>query len=234
MYLFYIILFLFFLILYLDLFYINIKFYSKYELSYLLSYDLDNYYHKLNKKDLEARNITNIYEYLINIDKNLCNFTNTEKQIIKQAIYKAHNKLKNLKYPGFNYNKIKTIPWNIGCVNNNNYEFGLPHTRNKNIIIINKNNIFEETLYKTLIHEKIHVYQKTFPNEINEFLNYYNFTKYRLKSNLDRANPDLDNYIYKKNNIILQCNTNNKCTFNSYIYEHPFELMAYDIVNKIV
>ncbi len=212
---------------------INIKFYSKSELSYILYNDIDNYYTTLNKKNLKIRNINNKKKYLDNIEENLYTCNHKEKNIIINAINKSNRLLKKIKYPGFNYNKIKNIPWLIGCSKNNNYEFGYPHTRN-NIIILNYENIYDKYLYKTLIHERIHIYQKLFPNDINTFLNYFNFKKIKKQTELDRANPDTDDFLYEQNGIILECkiNDNNvKCTNNDTKYEHPFEYMAYEIAD---
>lgn len=214
----------------------EIIFLNSYNLSIILQKDLDNFYKNLSYENLKIRNIENINTYLLNIEKELYTFNNNDKLIISNAIKLANNKLKNIKFPGFNYNKIYKYPWIIGCSKTNNYEFGYPHTRN-NIIILNIDNLYDKNLYKTLIHERIHIYQKLFPNDINKFLNAYNFIKIRKKNNYDRSNPDTDNYIYKYKNIILEClitqDNNILCTNNNYMYEHPFEYMAYQIVNKI-
>ena len=55
---------------------------------------------------------------------------------------------------------------------------------------------------KTLIHEQVHVYQKKYPNELNYYLKKNNFTKLKKRTKYDniRANPDLNNYIYKDSN----------------------------------
>jgi hypothetical protein len=212
---------------------LNIKFYSKSELSYILYNDSDNYYANLNTHNLNIRNINDKDKYLCNIYKHLYTCNKQEENIIINAIKKSDNLLKKIKYPGFNYNKIKNIPWIIGCSKTNNYEFGYPHTRN-NIIILNYENIYDKYLYKTLIHERIHIYQKIFPNDIKLFLNYFNFKKLKKKTNLDRANPDTDDFLYEKNGIIFECkidNNNIKCTNNDTKYEHPFEYMAYEIVD---
>lgn len=236
---FFIIFILFLLILLVDYYNkrLNIIFLNINSLSKLLQKDFDNFYLNLSTENLKLRNIQDKDKFLKNIKSNLYNINYKEKIIIKNAIYKAHKKLNKINYPGFNGNKIKKYPWIIGCSYNNNYEFGYPHTRGS-IIILNKDNIYDKDLYKTLIHERIHVYQKLFPNDINKFLKYYNFSKFLKKTNLDRANPDTDNYIYKyNNNILFECKINNfnqiNCTYNSNIYEHPFEYMAYDIVNNL-
>jgi hypothetical protein len=215
---------------------IQIIFLNSYQLSNFLQLDLDNFYSNLSNENLKLRNINNKNQYLLNIEKELYTFTEKEKLLLSKAIKIANKKLKSIKFPEFNYKKLYKYPWIIGCSKTNNYEFGYPHTRN-NIIILNIDNIYDNNLYKTLIHERIHIYQKLYPNDINKFLNTYNIIKSRKKNNYDRANPDTDNYVYKYKNINFECiidNTLNiKCTNNDNIFEHPFEYMAYKIVNSI-
>lgn len=229
----------FFLILFILLFKIinhlkrpNIIFYNKDRLADFLKQDNDGYYKNLNIHNLKLRNIINKEEYLQNIENKLYNCTNKEKIIITKAIIKANNKLKKIKYIGFDNTYLQYLPWYIGCAEYD-YEFGLPHTRDK-IIILNRNNIYDKDLYKTLIHERIHIYQRLFPNNLIEFLNYYNFQKNSKQSDLDRSNPDTDDFLYKQNDLLYECKIypNSKnifCTKNSSKYEHPYELMAYEI-----
>ena len=211
----------------------NIIFYSKERLAIFLKKDSDNYYKNLNIYNLKLRNINDKEEYLENIETKLYNCTNEEKIIITNAIIKADNKLKKIKYIGFDNSNLQYLPWYIGCAEYD-YEFGLPHTRDK-IIILNRNNIYDKDLYKTLIHERIHIYQRLFPDNLIDFLNYYNFQKNSKQSNLDRSNPDTDDFLYQQNNLLYECkiypNSKNKlfCTNNSSKYEHPYELMAYEI-----
>lgn len=214
---------------------INIIFLNNKELSDILIKDYDNFYKNLSTINLQLRNINNKDEYLYNIENHLYTPTKKEKKIIKNAIYKAENKLKNKHYMGFNYNKIQKSPWVIGCSIGENYEFGYPHTRN-NIIILNYNNIYDKDLYKTLIHERIHVYQKLFPKDMNKFLKYFGFEKIKRKDITHLDNPDTNNYIYKKNDFIFECNiidNNLHYTNLSSQYEHPYEYMAYIIVDQI-
>jgi len=211
----------------------NIIFYNKNRLAIFLKEDKDNYYKNLNIHNLKLRNINNKEEYLNNIETKLYNCTNKEKKIITKAIMKANNKLKNIKYIGFDNSNLQYVPWYIGCAEYD-YEFGLPHTRDK-IIILNRNNIYDKDLYKTLIHERIHIYQRLFPDNLIDFLNYYNFQKNSKQSDLDRSNPDTDDYLYQQNNLLYECkiypNSKNNifCTNNSSKFEHPYELMAYEI-----
>lgn len=216
---------------------IFIKIYDSLELSKILKVDNYNYFTNMSDLNLEIRQIKNKQEYLNNIQYHFYDLSILEKFILKRAIYKAQNILNKIKYPGFYSYKIKNIPWLIGCSKNKKYEFGFPHTR-KNIIILNINNIYDRNLYKTLIHERIHIYQKLFPNDIQQFLNHFNFKKISKLTKNDRVNPDTDDYLYQRNNIIYQCKINDKnntikCTNKDPKYEHPYEFMAYDIVESI-
>ena len=152
--------------------------------------------------------------------------------------------IKNINLKWFNGYKASLIPWNLGCINGKLYENGLPHTRNDIILISNKdiNKYNVNKLVKTLIHEKVHIYQKIYPNDCNIYIQTHNFTKLKIRNNNDniRANPDLDNWIYKdKNEKIYKAEYNNKFPksiedityypLNSQSYEHPYEKMAIDI-----
>ena len=223
--------------------YINNKtpiiiFLSQYKLSSILKTDMDKYYTNLSHPNLRLRNISNKQHFLDNISNYVYECNKSDKTIINNAIKKANISLNQIKYPGFYYHKLYNYPWIIGCSNLEKYEFGYPHTRN-NIIILNNQNIYDQDLYKTLIHERVHIYQKLFPTDIQEFLLHYKFTKKGLQNQYDRANPDTDNYIYERDNIIYECKIESEnfdndqskimCTHNSSKYEHPYELMAYEI-----
>lgn len=214
----------------------SIKYFNKYELSNYLIQDADNFYSSLSLENLKLRNIIDKNTFLSNISKYLYSPNTLEKKIITNAIYKAHNLLKNISIIGFKYKKLKNYKWIIGCSYGQQYEFGYPHTRN-DVIILNYNNIYDSDLYKTLIHERIHIYQKLFPDDINDYLNIYNFKKYKKQNNKHLANPDTDNYIYQLNNNICECIITNQniiqYTNNNFKFEHPYEYMAYDIVELI-
>ena len=162
-----------------------------------------------------------------------------KKKILKEAIKKANKKMNLIQSPGFYPKKLKNIPWIIGCSYGYDYEFGMPHTKkiqSTYIIILNNSNIYDNDLVTTLIHERIHIYQKMFPEDIEEYLKYNNFIKIANKNNSDRVNPDTDEFIYKKNNIVYECKIDTTssdckiiCTKNNSKYEHPFEYMAYSL-----
>ena len=222
----------------------NIIILSKKELQNILLSDSDNYYKSFTDLDLKARNVESIDEYKNLIINSPININNNLKQIIINHINRIDKLFNNYNTIGFNGNKANSIKWIIGIVNNNKYENGFPHTRN-NIIIIPKK-LINKKLISTLIHEKIHIYQKIYPDDINKYLKFNNFTNFCNKpcGNFNiRSNPDTDNKIYSKSNkLFLSIYNKNPKHINDVIYypinkskyEHPFEFMAYNIENHIM
>ena len=226
----------------------NIYFLDYNESVYILKYNNDNYFKSFYKLDYVSRNINNIEEYFNMIDKSIENFTYEEKDKIYKCIEIANNRIKNISLEWFDGKKCLNIPWNIICVKGKLYENGLPHTRGNYIIISKKdiNDFSIEKLTKTLIHEKVHIYQKIYKEDAEKYLIKHNFTKYKYRTNNDkiRSNPDIDNWIYKdeNGNIYSAKYVNDNPTsienieykpYNSQSYEHPFEKMAIYIENYI-
>ena len=204
----------------------------------------NDYFDKFYKLDYISRNINNISDYYLMIDKSVSQFTVHEKDKINKCIYAANNILKNISFEWFDGNKCLNIPWKIICVDGKLYENGLPHTRNEYIIISRQdvNSYTEDKLMKTLIHEKVHVYQKLYKEDSEKYIIKHNFIKYKYRDENDkiRANPDINNWIYKDKNNNIYCAkyiTNNPTSienikyepYNSQSFEHPFEKMAIEI-----
>lgn len=218
---------------------------TKSQLEKTLINNSDKYYNKFNYNDFKVRNINNIDEYYTIISNSCINVSSDYSEILDNAIDIANNKIKKIKIDGFDGKKAVKIQWIIGVFKNNNYEYGLPHTRN--FVIVLPEHILSNIslLIKILIHEKIHIYQKMYPCDINSWLDNNKFTKYKLIDNTDncRANPDIDNYLYKnyKGEILLSVYNESPTTINDvifhpindYKYEHPYEYMAYTIENLI-
>ena len=223
----------------------EIIFYRKNNLYNILKKDQDNYFKTFFDYDLKVRNVDNVEEYYQKMYNSICNPDITTINKITNYISNIKLKISNYKltnnfYNGINLTKFLDLKWRIGFVCDNNYENGLPHTRN-NIIILNKNKIdisSDIKIMKTLIHEQIHIYQKEYPNEVNKYLNNYGFKKIKEREKNDniRANPDLDNFIYQDKNYNTYkaiYNNNPKSVedityypYNEQFYEHPNERMA--------
>lgn len=221
---------------------INNQYLNKNELSSILIKNEDKYYEEFSKLDYKVRNINNISEYYQKIKNSCIDINNNQRKILNKAIFNANQKIKKYNTIGFDGLKASKIPWIIGLVRGKEYEEGFPHTR-LNIIILPVQLLNNSSLISILIHEKIHIYQKLYINDIAKYLVINNFTKFANKNKNIRANPDIDNYIYiNKNNEQLKCEYNNNPVSindviyypkNNNIYEHPFELMAYTIENNI-
>jgi len=220
----------------------TVIFLNKTQLTNILIDNNDNYYERFNNNDLLVRNVNSIDEYkqvLVNAPVTL---NNHEKSIISQNIIRINKIFNNYNIVGFSGQKASTINWHIGIIDGTLYEFGLPHTRS-NIIIIPRSIIFNNNLINILVHEKIHIYQKKYLDDITNYLNYNNFNKTATK-NYYRANPDIDEYLYTdKNNNLMYCKYNNEpksildvtyYPINESKYEHPYEFMAYNIENDII
>ena len=217
----------------------NVEFVDKETLIQMLINDNDNFYKYFFSNDYKVRNINNISEYNNYIISSVVNLNQDEKNKVIQCC----NDIVDKKYSWFDNVKFNDIKWKIGTVSGRLYENGLPHTRNDVIIIskeyINKSSIKELT--RTLLHEKVHIYQKLYPEDVDKFLDSYKFRKLKIRDEMDntRANPDIDQWIYVdgNNNMIYKAEyisnprSLQDTKLQNQLYEHPFEKMAIEISN---
>jgi hypothetical protein len=224
----------------------NNIFLSKFELEKYLIKDYDDYYKYFNETDFKVRNIKSLNDYYNIIKKSCIDISKQEQEYLNKLINIANEKISKYYIKGFNGLKCSKLEWKIGLINDDNYEAGMPHTRH-DVIILPKKILFNDNLnlISTLIHEKVHVYQKKFPKDIEIYLKENGFKKHSHKSNFKniRSNPDLDDFVYtNKNGQLMRSIYNNNATninsveiipINSVEYEHPLEYMAYYIQNKL-
>lgn len=226
--------------------YNNIYFFTKNEANKFIIGDKDNYIKNLTELDLYARKVRNSREYIDNILKTTVDFTEDEKKKLTKCAIASDNFLKNcsLYKNTINYNDIINIKWIFACTDNYEnfqYEEGLPHTR-ENIIFLTKNIITnnEDNLINTLIHEKIHIYQRYNKNIFDKLNNINGFVKINYNNKYIRSNPDTTNDIYLDTNtnnvmVCLYRNTTpfgiNDVIMKNYSLEHPYEKYAYEIAN---
>ena len=218
----------------------------------LIKNDADNYVSSMTSADLCARQVSSHQEY---IDKSLLDFNidvNTREKCIQNIL--THIALSD-HLLSFISDKFITIPWSIVFFTGTNYENGLPHTRFNTIFLpvhicfaVRSLRSSKKELIRTLIHEKIHVFQKLFPTDavMKSFMSSYKIitNKYFLFPPLVRANPDTDDFVYKNvhtNEIICflyrsTCPTDIGDVINlssTEKYEHPFEIMAYTYAESL-
>ena len=197
---------------------------SKEESVHIIKTDSDNYIRNLSKYDLYARDVSTSEEYIYKIIEGCLNFS--EKQVIK---------LNNCSKIARNFFDNKYI-WKFALIDEV-YEEGFPHTRMDIIFLSPKViNYTDDNLIRILIHESIHIFQRYNITEINKYLkDNYTVSRRRDSEPLIRANPDLDDYIYKDKDgkeMIYKYKSSMPQGINDIVpnkNEHPFEKMAYEI-----
>ena len=215
----------------------NIVFLDKNQLSSFLIKDPDNYYQSFTKQDMQVRKINSVSDYYSIIERSVGEFTPQQKESISKCAIMADNFFKNIRYDWFHGYKATKISWVFGCVNEKMYEEGLPHTR-LNVIILPSalvSDIPNNSLVSLLIHEKVHVYQKCFPEDIEKYyvVNHMSLVGTRANNDNIRANPDATSSIYASNNTVyaLEYNPQPKSIGDTREggEDHPNEKMAYEI-----
>ena len=201
--------------------------------------DEDKYVNNFSNLDLYARKVKSKQEYLNLISKSALNFNENQKNKLEQAAKQADIFLSNYNDNLIIGNDIKKYQWIFGLIGNN-YEEGMPHTR-RNVILLSANTINNniDSLIRILIHEKIHIYQRYNYEYMEKIIVSmgYNFSRYKYNINRIRANPDLNDNIYKNHNGIemigLYKNDKpsgiNDILITNFSAEHPYEKMAYEI-----
>lgn len=232
----------------------DIVFLSDRETMNFLIDDVDNYIKNMTNIDLYARQSVSANDYINKITNCACCFSEIEKIKLIRCAHKADLFLKNFKYKDtLDCKEIANIKWKFALTqkyNNYEYEDGLPHTR-QDIIFLSKYIINESIaidhddsfLISTLIHEKVHLYQRY--NNIDKLIfkmGYVEVSKSYISEKmlkLRRSNPDINDKIYSKNHhVIIFYYKNNKprsindVENNNFTIEHPFEEIAYDISNE--
>ncbi len=187
----------------------------------------------MNAMDLGVRNASTRMHYRQMYMDGIETFSDYERHVIKRGIASANRLLEG-------FRNINTIDWVFAKLNNS-IENGFPHTLG-NVIFVSSHTLQTEHFVKTLIHEKIHVYQRLFPEYTHALVHmYWGYTTHSRKTDIDdaRNNPDLDEFVYSSNGKSAfymryndnPTNLNDASVFSvvNEVYEHPFERMAYQI-----
>jgi hypothetical protein len=223
-----------------------ITFVSSEELYQQLISNHDKFYDTLYDYDWKARKVSSLDQYQDYIRQSVSPFTEAEMAKLRICAKQCDDFLLTVNMPGFDNIKASNIPWKFGKVQGRLYEYGLPHTRHHDLIVLSDvENLKDDvnTLTRTLIHEKIHLYQKQ--NNVDNYLEINHFEKYKRREYNDmiRANPDLDGWIYRNriSGKIYKCEYKSNNPENiidvkntDQLEEHPFEKMAVNISQKFL
>jgi hypothetical protein len=192
--------------------------------------DDSNYFSRMNNINLLARNINSSPGYIKLYKNSIKDFSIDEKNTLLNACKIVD------KYTDKN-NNFKKIQWKF-VKQSNDIENGWPHTLGDVIILttyfFKLNN---KTQVRTLLHEKIHIYQRYYPILTNKLFIEWNFTPIDKIENikLSRNNPDINDFVYEKEGkIIVQLyNSNNPNDIGDsspYLYsDNPTKITAKEL-----
>lgn len=183
-----------------------------------------DFWSQLNDKEWQKRNVSGLHEYLSEIKKDLVNPSPDQQKSLTDLCKRADLLLSKIQLPYFCGKKAAQMKWRIGLFQDRKYEYGWPHTFG-NVIMWP---VHLTDSLETMIHEKVHVYQKMYPEDVNLYLQQEGFKKLR-RGYHERPNPDTDNWLYEWNGVVYTEDLHTTLPSpdpNSQVYEHPFERMA--------
>lgn len=221
----------------------RIKFYNRAETIQFLGEDRDAYMLELTDLDLRARRSISYENYRQKAMASAVNFTEKEKQMMERAVEKANRFFANLENIYIDKEKMKGIPWKFAMTQGKEYENGLPHTREDTIFLTPSIlRMPEDELVRTLIHEKVHVFQRAYRSWFQEKLAEMGYIQWRRRTGYPRirSNPDVDEFIYihpTKEIMVMVYRTGQPESIQDAIspnslHEHPNEEVAYTIASR--
>lgn len=172
-----------------------ITFLSAPEIAVFLAADEDRYIANLTDADLHARKVPDLDRntYIQRIKETGVTLDALQRQRVSDAIkivqaFLARPDNKRRVLHGIRFEKLAVMPWKIAVTDDSlTYEEGLPHTRS-DIIFLSLPAISSAgsgsiaALANTLLHEKIHIYQRQFPEEIQAALRAEGYKRYQLRA----------------------------------------------------
>jgi len=222
----------------------NIKFMTAKQTANFLYNDPDGYVANLSPTDLYARKTNSTNDYRMQISQSAIDIPDDLKTKLLIASKKADDLFRTLTLGSINCSNIISLPWIFALTKGKKYENGLPHTRSNIIFLSTIVNTDTNGLVNTLIHEKVHVYQRAYPEEVSNYLESKGYTKYKNSLGIprNRSNPDLDGWIYynpvNAKPMIAYYSSDKPTDITDIVltdpsFEHPYELMAYSIADKL-
>jgi hypothetical protein len=204
-----------------------------------LKKDSDGYVRSMTKMDLIARKSISHQDYINKIAdaaKNTIHNPNdmaivSKSSFVVDSFFRKHVK-------DIDGALAAKIPWKVAIIAGKTYEDGLPHTR-EDIIFLTPETIRQPDIVRTLIHEKVHLYQRLYPYRMQVWLNENKLRaagathERSINSNI-RSNPDIgDKYYtnYKPATYTTSSPRSITDVYNGGAEEHPYEEMAYAIAD---
>ena len=147
------------------------------------------FFDNMNPSDLYARKVQSIKDYKRIYSTSFRPFTANERAMIAGYVETCDKRVAQT-------HRLKAIPWKFAKLDKN-IEHGWPHTLGD--VIILPSDFLERgqstnAIIDTLIHEKVHVYQRVYEDLTLQLLRGWGFTRTQTPSYLKpymRSNPDL-------------------------------------------
>lgn len=204
--------------------------------------DYDQYGKQLNQVNLEANGVSSYADLLDKWSKSAMSWTQAEIDKLKTASHVADILIQSKLKDPFR-SQLASIDWQFAKTMHPYYMDGLPHTRGDIVFLTDKLLAYmpEQKLAELLVHEKTHIWQRKHPDEMQGWLERMNFTKTHKTTDdeLQRMNPDVDQFIYKnKHDELCGIRFKNNQPHSLHdiydgVYEykkdHPYEQFAYSV-----
>ncbi len=222
----------------------RIRFLDKKDTVEFVKSDKDDYLKELTEYDIKAQKSKTKKEYQSKIIESASSLTPEEKKKLLKACNRADNVLRKIKLPGFDGEKAANLDWNIALTRGRKYEDGLPHTRLDTIFISDRHPLSydDDQIAKTMLHEKVHVYERLFPEDIKIWMKHAGYKPYKKWKDFKvaRSNPDIDDWSYLDKDgkpLVVLYKTKNPSSIHEVEYsnngdattEHPYEVLAYSL-----
>lgn len=162
-------------------------------------------------------------------------FNDTDKQIRNNMTLDEYVASCRILYPNEYFKLWKLRKYNFVnhkvLIFSKRFEGGFPHTHGRFIMAPSIEVILIPRIY---VHEQVHIYQRYHPLEVNAFLTkLYPIKSIATTRDNFRSNPDTNMIIY--DNVTSKYKDNAKSLNDiSDRNDHPYELMAYNLEEKIL
>lgn len=219
----------------------RVKFLTSKDVATFLKQDQDGYVSNMSPTDLYARRVHSPEVYRQKISEAAMDFTTDQMIRFSKAASEADQLLQGEKELA----GICEVPWTFAMTRDDVYEEGLPHTRANIIFVSSSIDERHLPLVKTLIHEKIHLYQRMYPEKMAQLMEARGYQRWKQRLGIPRirANPDLDPWVYfdsTKNEPMIALYTSDKpsnitdIVLTDAAFEHPYEKIAYEVSSRLV
>lgn len=232
----------------------SITFLTRDEAFDFIARDPDRYMHGFSVYDLRARGVSSVREYIDRSCRLAVNFSTRHQQNLARLCSSVDISLRYTTDDDsqwahiINPIKLMNLPWKFALIDGGTqFENGFPHTRHDIIFLFTHSLALpSEELWKLLLHEKVHVYQRVYRSEYNSGLLHMGYTvacPRRFCAKRSRSNPDLDEYVYKNPQgqlLLAYYPTDYPSSIGDVSYasssrvEHPNEEIAYHISDAVL